>query len=193
MSVKRFYSRRSNRALVFWGALGAFLLLLGLLALDITGSDALMIVAGVLVLLCIVAAVVARKRETIEYELGKDRLVLRRGLDEEQLLLHDVMDANLVDLVTAKGYVHERQEAGHGPKDDEQDEARRLLTRYCGVPLSGIAAFRTGLSRLSARNFSRTLVLLRIRDGGAIILSPRYSESMVSAIGRALDGSQHHG
>ena len=193
MSVKRFHSRRSNRSLLFWGSLGAVLLLLGLLAMDITGSDALMIVASGLVLLCIVAAVVKSKRETIEYVLSTESLLLRRGVEEQQLFLRDVLDANPVDLVTAKHHVRQHLDALLGSTGSASEDARRMLTRYCGVPLSGIAAFNTGLSRLSVQNFRRTLVLLRTRDGGTVILSPRYSESMVSAIGKALDVSREEG
>ncbi len=193
MSVKRFHSRRSDRSILFWGSLGAVLLLLGLLAIDITGSDALMIVAGGLILLCVVAAVVASKREAIEYVLGTDSLLLRRGVDEQQLLLQDILDANLVDIVTAKHHVREHLDGLLGSTGSAGEQTRRMLTRYCGVPLSGIAAFSAGLSRLSVQNFRRTLVLLRIRDGGTVILSPRYCESMVSAIGKALDVTRGEG
>ena len=193
MFIKRFHSRRSYRSLAFWGALGAVLALLGLLSLDITGSDALLIVAGGLVVLCIIAAVVTSKREIIEYELNADTIMLRRGLNEDELLLNDVMDANLIDLMTAKDYVQQHTDPASGTDGINNVEDRGMLTRYCGVPLGGIAAFKTGISRLNAQNFRRTLVLLRIRDGGAVILSPKYSESMVSAVGRALDVSRRDG
>lgn len=162
------------------------LALLGLLAMDITGSDALMIVALGLVILCVIAAIVISRREIIEYDLGHDVLLLRRGVDEEQLPLNELLDANLIDLVTAKDYVQQHPEVLQGANGTESVEARRMLTRFCGVPLGGIAAFTTGLSRLSAQDFRRTLVLLRIRNGGVMLLSPKYSESMVSAIGKAI-------
>ncbi len=187
MTVKRFHSRRSYRSLAFWGALGAVLVLLGLLALDITGSDALMIVGGGLAILCVIGAVVTSRREVIEYELNGERLLLRRGVSEDELHLNDVMDANLVDLMTAKDYVQQHGEPDPGMDDMTNAEDRRMLTRYCGVPLSGISTFTVG-SGLNVQNFRRTVVLLRIRDGGAVILSPKYSESMVSAIGKALNG-----
>lgn len=187
MTLKHFHSRRSYRAWALWGGVGAALALVGLLAMGITGSVALFIVAGGLALLCLGAAVAMGLRERIAYELKADALLLRRGPEEEHLPLHQVLDANLIDLRTAKDYVQQLPEA-NGPGAAASD--RRLMTRYCGIPLGGLPALSIGLTSLSAQHFRRTLVLLRIRDGSAVILSPRHSERMVSAIGKALDNSR---
>lgn len=171
------------RAWAAWGAVGAVLGLAGLLAMGITGSVALSIVAGGLALLCLGAAIATAMRVRIDYELKPDALLLRRGPEEEHLPLHQVLDANLIDLSTAKDYLQQHQEANAAAD-------RRLMTRYCGIPLGGLPNLPIGLSALSAQHFRRSLVLLRIRDGSAMILSPKHSERMVSAIGKALDNSR---
>src|SRR5690606_11140756 len=146
MTLKHFHSRRSMRAWAVWGTVGAMLGLAGLLAMGITGSVAFSIVAGGLALLCLGAAMATGVRVRIAYELKTDALLLRRGPEEEHLPLHQVLDANLIDLSTAKDYVQQHQEA-----DAAGD--RRLMTRYCDIPLGGLHALPIGLSSLSAQHF----------------------------------------
>lgn len=186
MSVKRFHSRRSYKRMFLWGGICLFLALIGLLAMDMTGSKVLMMIAGVVGLRLIWIAFQGKKN-LIEYVLGADALLLRRGAEEERLPLDKVIDANLIDLVTARDYV---QQHGSGEGELEQgrvDDPLRSSTRYCGVPIGKgrWGALLDGLSTLSTHSFKQSLVLLRIRDGGVLLLSPRYSERMVAAIGKA--------
>src|SRR5690606_19724828 len=163
MTLKHFHSRRSMRAWAAWGIVGALLGLAGLLAMGITGSVALSIVAGGPAVLCLGAAMATGLRLRIAYELNAQALLLRRRPVEEHMPLHQVLDANLIDLKTAKAYVQQHQEANAAG-------GRRLMTRYCGIPLGGLHALPIGLSSLNAQHFRRSLVLLRIRDGSAMIL-----------------------
>ena len=80
---------------------------MGLLAMDITGSNILIIIAVVVVVLRLVWSAVQSKKNIIEYVLGTDALLLRRGAEEERLPLINVIDANLIDLTTARDYVQE--------------------------------------------------------------------------------------
>lgn len=187
MSVKRFNSRRSYRRMLLWGGLCIGLTVMGLLAMDITGSKVLMAVAIVVLLIGLVWIAVQGKRNIIEYVLGTDALVLRRGTEEERLPLANVIDANLIDLTTARDYVQEHCHSDNDAEDGQAGGPNRSSTRFCGVPivLGRLDSLLAGLTGLSTHGFRQSLVLLRIRDGGVLLLSPKYSERMVNAIGRA--------
>lgn len=184
MSVKRFHSRRSYRRMILWGSLCLFVVILCLLAMDITGYMILLFVGcGMLVFGAIAIASQARK-DVIAYELGGDALLLRRGDQQERLPLEKVMDANLIDLMTARDYVQQQDGLDRATGIDRDGDQRHTTTRYCGVPIptGRLGAILTGLN---TNSFRRSLVLLRIHDGGVLLLSPRYSERMVTAIGKA--------
>lgn len=166
------------------------LTLLVLLAFRLTISGAFIVLATALATLGITAAIMVGRTEKIEYELMDRKLLLRRGGSKEELDLDEVLDANLIDFVSARDYLEEHLQAPDDGLPADKAEAQRLMTRFCGVPLAGLAALGTGIYRTNIRNFRQTLVLLRIRDGRAVILSPRYSETMVSAIGKALAHSR---
>lgn len=190
MSIKKFHSRRSYLRIFLWGGICLFLASMGLLNMDMTGSKVLAKIAGVLVVLGSVWIALQGRKDIIEYVLGADALLLRRGAEEERLPLDEVIDANLIDLTTARDYVQQ-----HGNPADEVEPGqakgpRRSSTRYCGVPIASgrLGSFWVGLSGLSSHSFRRNFVLLRIRDGGMFLLSPKYSERMVTAIDKAKGG-----
>ncbi len=187
MSVKRFNSRRSYRWVFLWGGLCIGLTIMGLLAMDITGSNILIIIAVVVVVLRLVWSAVQSKKNIIEYVLGTDALLLRRGAEEERLPLINVIDANLIDLTTARDYVQEHRNSDNDSEDGQAGGPNRSATRFCSVPivLGRLDPLLAGLTGLSTHGFRQSLVLLRIRDGGVLLLSPKYSERMVNAIGKA--------
>lgn len=145
----------------------------GLIAYGPATRPAGLAVAGLTGLL----AVLMRRRKKIGYELEADRLVLRHGVWREQLPLAHVRDANLIDVVTARNFVKEQR-----TMRPAGEEGMGLLTRYCGIRLEGLF----GGHGLSMRDYRRMLVLVRTRGGGALLLSPRHGEPMVSAIAKAL-------
>ncbi len=155
--------------------------------MNMTGSTVLLFLVGAMVVLGLIVFTMQANKDIIEYELGGDTLLLRRGAEEERLPLENVIDANLIDPVSAKDYVQQHGstdvESGHGRTGD----LHRTSTRYCGVPIATgrLVTIVAGLSSLSTHSFRQSLVLLRIRDGGVLLLSPKYGERMVRAIGKA--------
>lgn len=87
-----------------------------------------------------------------------------------------VIDANLIDPVTARDYVQQREHPGHEPDNGQAGGPRRNTTRFCGVPISA--------GRLGSQSFRPRFVLLRTRYGGVLLLSPKYGQRMVNAIGK---------
>ena len=161
--------------------------MLCLLVTDITGHMILLFVGGGMLVLGSIVIASQGKKDIIAYELGGDSLLLRRGNKEERLPLASVMDANLIDLMTARDYVQQQGGGDQMPGTDRDGDQRRTATQYCGVhiPTGRLGSIMSGLYNLGTHSFRRSLVLLRIRDGGVMLLSPKYSERMVMAIGKA--------
>lgn len=187
MRGKQFQGRRSWRTL--FGA-GLAIVLAAMLAFVLVRLDLpklLLVLSLAIGVLAVVTFVLLRRAENIEYELGENKLLVRRGGTQVELPLGEVLDANLVDLASARDIVEEKmaERQHHGERDASADQA--MLTRYCGIPLRGLASVGSGINRINVRNFRRTLVLLRMHGGRAMILSPKRSEGMVSAINKALE------
>ncbi|HMN04159.1 MAG TPA: hypothetical protein PKD45_00385 [Flavobacteriales bacterium] len=180
MSNKLYSGRRSGRPGALAGLLAALVVPTGLVALE-RGDWAWLLPA-----LCAAGSVfvLARRKEVIEYELGEGELILRKGASEERLPMEELLDANLIDLVTARDFVEEQSDvAGRSPG---QGPAFPVHTHYCGICFTGRLLWGAGLNRTALRNYRETLVLVRTRSGGAILLSPRHSERLVSAMAKAL-------
>lgn len=176
---------RSYRVYVLMVLLVGLDAFIGLVITDYTGSVVWMVAAGAVGALGLAALAVVWRREEIAYVLGADNLVLRRGKQEEVIPLHKVMDANLVDLATARSHVQKPLE-GDGSLAGPKRAEVQASTRYCALPLKGWASILNGSHGLSMESFKRTLVLLRTSDGRTLLLSPRQSARMVSAIGKVL-------
>ncbi len=182
MAVKHFHSRRSHRGVAVLSGLVLLTVVVVLVLLNFRGPGAWAAVIAGAVVIGLVVAYFRKRRQLIAYELHGDGLVLRRGGEEARYALQDVLDANLIDMPTARNYIRHGAGSGQGGADG----VGQVLTTFCAVPLRGIWAMRTGLSNMGMSHFRHSLVLLRTRDGGALVLSPRYSEPMVSAIAKAL-------
>ncbi|MBS1937620.1 MAG: hypothetical protein JSS84_07405 [Bacteroidetes bacterium] len=185
MAARHFHSMRSYRVYVLMVLLVGLDAFIGLVITDYTGSVVWMVAAGAVGALGLAALAVVWRREEIAYVLAADHLVLRRGRQEEVIPLHKVMDANLVDLATARSHVHKQPEDEGAVAVPKRAEVQ-VSTRFCAVPLKGWASILNGSHGLSMESFKRTLVLVRTNDGRALLLSPRQSARMVSAIGKLL-------
>lgn len=185
MAGRRFKSRQSRRAYIVPGLAIALLAVPALYLFRGSRPSVLVVLAGAVLALAVAVIIVRGRQENIEYELLDDRLLLRRGGSQQELALGEVQDANLIDMASARNFVKEQLDVADG-EGHEDPPGQHLSMRFCGVPLMGLAAVGSGIYRTQMSNFRRTLVLLRTRSGGSIILSPRYSESMVSAIEKVL-------
>jgi hypothetical protein len=161
-------------------------------ALRLQGPKAVLAAAGAVALIGLIAWAAKRRSVPIAYELGPGELILHRGEATEHLPLETVLDVNLIDRFTARDYGTEVRPAETGGSDKPSRHPVQLETRFCGVPvgLGRTGAIFSGLSQLNVRDFRRSLVLLRVRDGGAYLLSPKHGASMVSAITRQLAASK---
>lgn len=166
---------------------GMVLIFFGMVAKDRVGSGSYMAIAGIGVLIGLAWAFYRRGRSIIQYDLGNGMLVLRRGSKVEELPLEKVLDANLIDLKTARDYVQEHAAAASGPEKAAGNILPDEVVRYCALPIldGRSVTIMSALMGGTMNYLQKDLVLLRIRDGGAYLLSPRYCELLVSSIGKA--------
>ncbi len=161
--------------------------MLGMATKDLIGIGRYAAYAGIAALLCLALAIYHRRKSIIQYDLGDGMLVLRRGKREEKLALEKVLDANLIDLRTARDYVQEH--AANAPDQLENADVVHLhdVVRFCALPImkGRSDVIVSTLMGGTLDNLRKDLVLLRIRDGGAYLLSPRYCELLVSSIAKA--------
>ncbi|MBP8824269.1 MAG: hypothetical protein KBH07_11545 [Flavobacteriales bacterium] len=183
MTGRRFHSRRSYRYFLLLGAGGMCLGLAGLLATDLTGSDTFRLAGLALVAVAFAAAAVVQYLQGVEYVLGPDGLLLRRGEVREELPLELLLDANVVDMDTARGYA----KVNTGTDASVSIPERASLTRYCSVPLQEVPLLGQGLPGAGSLGSRRSMVLLRIRDGRLLLLSPKHCHGMASAISKAIN------
>ena len=179
MVDRSFHIRRPHRYKLLIEAVGVAMLLAGFPVSGNTAGTLLMAMgAGVLVAACIM-----HYRPYTEYVLGTHGLLLRRGALREELPLEQLPDANVVDMDTARSCVRQHNlPSGEGPRP----ASTMPLTQYCSIPLNGFPLPGPARSEAGPWHARRSLVLLRIRDGRSLLLSPRHSESMASAINKAL-------
>lgn len=188
MGDKRFRTRRQwhNALLAVWAS--PFVVLTGVLIGMVTGLF--------WPLWCLLAALLGGfivglgrdRQSSIDYHMLNDNLVFVRGQDRLELKPEDIIDASLIDRAGARDYIRNRvaarsAEAGHTPKTMQND-----YLRFCTVDI-GLRTYTFGLGRgMIDRmpNAKHDLVLLRLRKGTDLVLSPEYNQEMVDSIGRML-------
>lgn len=195
MATKYFHSSRSQGALLFMAAGFVLSVALFVAAFRMGGTKALLAVVLAALLLGVVAWMGKRRSVPLGYELHVDELVLRRGAEAVHLPLESVLDANLIDRFTARDYVVQARSPGAQGSSHGAPAATAIETHYCGVPfgMGRAAAIHADLAQLSIRDFRRNLVLLRVRGGGAYLLSPKHGSKMISTLGNVLDEMRKDG
>lgn len=188
MPAKRFRTRQHWYRTRAWMLASASIALVCLLLLG-TGVSYLLfiVVLGVSFTGTLVAMSIDRAN-TILYLLDRERMTLVRADRREELGLDQLIDANLLDSTIARDYVLQRfrevREKGAATADLQR--MKKVFLRYCAVDigLSTLSALMRPLHRLP--NGRKDLVLLRIRDGREMLLSPIHHQDMVDAIAKLL-------
>lgn len=187
MGEKRFRTRKQwhNTMLVVWT--GPFLLVTGVFIGVATGNFwPLAVLFG----LAIVGLALGVRRDSAArstYAIANDVLVMVNPSERIELRAEEIMDASLVDRAAARDYIRVR--AGRSGKDKEGQRAmQEAFLRFCTVDI-GLRSFTFGLGRgMIDRmpNARHDMVLLRLREGQDLLLSPEYNREMVDYIGRML-------
>ncbi len=134
----------------------------------------------------LVVALWMDRRERIHYGIEGGQLLLRSERTTERIDLSAIQDASLVDRRAARDLLLERLRTmeEQGLILAEREAFQRQFTRWCTVRIGlGMLAFDGSvLERRPDGKYD--LVLLRLRDGRSLLLSPVYNQDLISALNK---------
>jgi len=184
---KRFRTRKQwhNTSLVLWTL--PFLILFGAFLLLSTGLLWPLVVMVSGGLFAFVRSYHRDRSVKCTYVISDDVLVLTSGKDRMEIRAEEINDASLVDRTGARNYILQRS-ARSGVDAKERRTMQRAYQRFCTVDI-GLRSFTFGVGRgMIDRmpNARHDIVLLRLRNGHDLLLSPEYNQDMVDQIMRML-------
>jgi len=185
MGEIRFRTRRQwhNTLMVVWMA--PFALLSGTIISVSTGRFVALAIVAMVVLFGLVVALLRDMDRRCVYRLDKGTLTLSNAGERLDIPLDRIADASLIDRTAARAYIRQR----HYDKTANWLEWRRKareFVRFCTVDI-GLTTLTFGLGRSvidRLPNARHDLVLLRLRTGEDLLLSPQYNQDLVDALGR---------
>jgi len=132
----------------------------------------------------------SRKVHEIEYTVEQGRLTLWNRKDRMVLSREEIRDASLVDRTAARTYIRQKVDDLVANGASEADVRARMgsFTRFCTVDI-GLRSYTLGIGRRlvdTMPNAKHDLVLLRLRDGSDVLLSPLYNQGLMDAISTLL-------
>lgn len=190
MAGKRFRTRKQLANTYIWSIVAGMVLLTSFILTGMT-SDMNWLFAGAAIAVVGMAISWWRDRSAdVLYLVDGGRIVLRRSVEEEAMEITDLIDASLIDRVAARTFIeqHLRTLAESGMSKEKLAEVRKTYLHYCTVDI-GLHTYSFGIGRRmidGMRVAQHDLVLLRVRDGRMLLLSPVYSQDLVDSLGRAL-------
>lgn len=140
------------------------------------------------VMIALVGFVIAWQRDRAvdaAYAFDGRSLSLRSSDGEENLEIETIADVSLIDRLAARDYILQRT---RDMPTIERKQMLRGFVRYCTVDI-GLTSYSFGFGRRmidGMQEAKRDLVLVRLRNGGAVLLSPQYNHDLVDSVGRVL-------
>jgi hypothetical protein len=184
MGEKRFRTRAQwhHTRLAVYAA--PFFLLGGVLVGVATGRYDVLLLMGSLVGFAFVVGVLRDRTGRGNYHISGETLTLSRGNDQLTIAAGEILDASLMDRAGARHYFQSRLLR----PSMSRIEAGREFLRFCTVDI-GLRTFTFGLGRgLIDRmpDARHDMLLLRLKQGSDLLLSPEYNQDMVESIARML-------
>lgn len=184
MGNKRFRTLRlwHNALMMVWGI--PFLVLPGVIAGASSGDFTLFQVMLGVSALGLGLALQRDSRKSGSYWVEDDRLTLEVNKDKREILMSEIQDSSLLDRVGARAYLREKAQTGEDRT--MQDRRKEEFMRFCTVDI-GLSSLTLGVARSlidrlpSAKN---DLLLLRLRGGEDLLLSPAHAHDLVDTLGR---------
>jgi hypothetical protein len=189
MGDARFGTRRQwyNTTMVAWVA--PFALLLAGIASMATGVFLPVGTVLVLVIISLAVALLRDRTPHCSYVLDAHGITLTNARETLRIPYERIADASLIDRMGAREYIRQyRMQQGVG-REALLGVVRRC-TRFCTVDI-GLTTLTLGLGRSvidRMPNARHDLILLRLRNGEALLLSPLYNQALVELLGRRLAG-----
>jgi hypothetical protein len=189
MGESRFGTRRQwyNTTMVGWVAPFA-ILLAGILSMAI-GELLPVAVIQVMVVISLVVALLRDRSPQCSYVLDAHCITLSNARETLRVPFEDIADASLIDRIGAREYIRQYR-LQHGAEPRQMQGLVKRCTRFCTMDI-GLTTVTLGLGRSiidRMPNARHDLVLLRLRNGEPLLLSPMYNQAMVEMLGRRLAG-----
>lgn len=187
MGEKRFRTRRQwhNTLLAVWAT--PFVVLTGVVFGVMSGNFILLWALCAGLLAGYIIGFMRDRTARSTYHIVNDVIILVRGEDRLEVPPQEIIDASLIDRAGARDYIRLRAAS----RKDDGRSARQVhdeYLRFCTVDI-GLRTYTFGLGRGMIDRMPKArhdMVLLRMRKGSDLLLSPEYSQEMVDAIGRIL-------
>lgn len=184
MAIKRFRSARywHNTMLMLWAV--PFLILPGVIAAASSGNFTLLVVMFLIGLAAVGVAMARDSRKTFLYELDETQLVVVDGGSQHSIPMADIIDGSLLDRAAAREYL--RQHLQSGDLSDPAETFTNDFQRFCTMDI-GVKTFTLGLGRTlidRMPNAKSDIILLRMRNNRAILLSPTHAQDFVESLNR---------
>jgi hypothetical protein len=184
MATKRFRTVRywHNTQLMLWAV--PFLVLPGLIVGASSGKFGLLWISIVVSMVAILVATVRDRRKNVVYVLDETRMVIVGSTPKQEFPMNEIADASLLDRTAAREYLREMVRQRGGQADATLMFAE--FQRNCTVDI-GMVSYTLGLGRVlidrmpDAKN---DLVLIRLRNGEAMLLSPAHAQDFVESLNR---------
>ena len=186
MAFKSFTTRRQWHNTLMMVYLSPFLLLVGVLLLAMKGYHWGLVAAGVLVLAGSLIALARDLGDRCHYSFRNETLILETKGHREEIPLAEVVDASLIDRMAAREYI--RAKVSANPDKKEKKRQIRSFVRFCTVDI-GLTSLTLGLGRSMIDRLPLAkydLVLLRTRNHGDHLLSPKYNQDLVDTVSRSI-------
>lgn len=189
MRGKRFKTRNEWHNIKLWSLASGFIVIcVGILALQ-ERSTVLWAVAVVVPLSGLVIAWYRDRGHSALYSFDGEQMVLRGDRGERHIPMSQVTDVSLLDRAAAREYLKQTINSGQGTLPaNQRRKIQREFMRFCTVDI-GMTSFSLGIGRRMIDELpdaKRDLVLLRLRSGEALLLSPLYNHDLVESLGRVL-------
>ncbi|HRO99164.1 MAG TPA: hypothetical protein PLN54_06985 [Flavobacteriales bacterium] len=183
MAIRKFHSRRvwHNTRVMLW--LAPVMLLAGVITVSLLNTFAVLVTIAGICLVGTVVALVRDVRKRFVYILDSNGLHLEHDKEAEYIAMSDVVDASLIDRAAAREYIRARSV---GMDKAAARERYRNFVRFCSVDI-GQTSLTLGLGRSLIDRLPEArhdLLLMRLRDGSEMLLSPDYNQEMVTALSR---------
>lgn len=183
MGSKRFRTQRlwHNTLVMVWVI--PFLILPGIIVGASSGEFLLSKVLLGLAILGILLALRRDSRKSALYSIEDDRLTLTTKQDERVIMISEIRDASLLDRIGSRSYLQDHIASDHvRPASVVRKEAMLFCTVDIGLNSLTFGIARRLIDRLPSAK--RDLLLLRLRDGRLLLLSPTHGQDMVDTLGR---------
>lgn len=189
MAEARYRTRRQwhNTTMVLWVA--PFVVLVGVIIAMSVGRFVPLITILLLFIGALAVALFRDRSRACTYRIDGNAVSLSNGEETLQLAITDIADASLIDRIGAREYLRQRHQDRSLNWSQWRAQAKRF-TRFCTVDI-GMTTFTLGIGRSvidRMPNARHDLVLLRLKNGEDLLLSPVYNQDMVDNLGRRLAG-----